>query len=110
MTSHPTPSSADALADHLRVANRIVVFTGAGVSTESGIPDFRSPGGLWSQIKPITYQEWDVNPKVPNQGRDEERIVDVQDLERRARVPRHRGCEAEGNARVLREVDRAEHR
>lgn len=49
-------SSADALADLLRPARRAVVFTGAGISTESGIPDFRSPGGLWSQIKPITYQ------------------------------------------------------
>ena len=47
-----------ALAERLRAARRIVVFTGAGVSTESGIPDFRSPGGLWSQIKPITYQQF----------------------------------------------------
>ena len=53
----PTPA-AQALADLLRPARRVVVFTGAGVSTESGIPDFRSPGGLWSQIKPITYQEF----------------------------------------------------
>jgi NAD-dependent deacetylase len=51
-------SSAQALADLLRPARRIVVFTGAGISTESGIPDFRSPGGLWTQIKPITYQEF----------------------------------------------------
>ena len=49
---------AQALADLLRPARRAVVFTGAGISTESGIPDFRSPGGLWSQIKPITYQEF----------------------------------------------------
>ena len=50
--------AAEALADLLRPARRVVVFTGAGISTESGIPDFRSPGGLWSQIKPITYQEF----------------------------------------------------
>jgi NAD-dependent deacetylase len=52
------PSSAQRLADILSPARRVVVFTGAGISTESGIPDFRSPGGLWTQIKPITYQEF----------------------------------------------------
>jgi NAD-dependent deacetylase len=52
-----TPA-AEALADLMRPVHRVVVFTGAGISTESGIPDFRSPGGLWSQIRPITYQEF----------------------------------------------------
>lgn len=36
----------------------LVFFTGAGVSTESGIADFRSPGGIWSQIKPIQFKDF----------------------------------------------------
>jgi len=45
----------DALAEAIRRAQRVVVFTGAGVSTESGIPDFRSPGGLWSRYDPSQF-------------------------------------------------------
>ncbi|MDP1618168.1 Sir2 family NAD-dependent protein deacetylase [Phenylobacterium sp.] len=46
------------LADLIARAQNIVVFTGAGISTESGIPDFRSPGGVWSKMKPIYFQEF----------------------------------------------------
>lgn len=46
------------IAHLLREAGRIVVFTGAGISTESGIPDFRSPGGLWTKMAPISYQDF----------------------------------------------------
>lgn len=46
------------LAELIRASARCVVFTGAGVSTESGIPDFRSPGGVWSRMKPIYFDDF----------------------------------------------------
>jgi NAD-dependent deacetylase len=51
-------SSLDRLAALLAQSRRAVIFTGAGMSTESGIPDFRSPGGVWSRMKPIYFEEF----------------------------------------------------
>lgn len=51
-------SDAETLAGLIDEAHRIAVFTGAGVSTESGIPDFRSPGGVWSKMQPIMFQDF----------------------------------------------------
>jgi NAD-dependent deacetylase len=48
-------SDISRLAALLLGSARTVVFTGAGISTESGIPDFRSPGGVWSRMKPIEF-------------------------------------------------------
>ena len=47
--------SVDALAELISRGQPCVVLTGAGVSTESGIPDFRSPNGLWAQFDPLEY-------------------------------------------------------
>jgi NAD-dependent deacetylase len=46
------------LARLIDEAKRAVVFTGAGISTESGIPDFRSPGGIWTQMAPIDFDDF----------------------------------------------------
>jgi len=46
------------LARWIADARSAVAFTGAGISTESGIPDFRSPGGVWSRFAPIQYDEF----------------------------------------------------
>jgi len=50
--------SVDSLAAWLAAAQAGVAFTGAGISTESGIPDFRSPGGVWTRHKPVLYDEF----------------------------------------------------
>lgn len=46
------------LANIIEESSRVVVFTGAGISTESGIPDFRSPGGIWTKYQPIQFQDF----------------------------------------------------
>jgi NAD-dependent deacetylase len=48
----------DEIARWLHEARSVVAFTGAGISTESGIPDFRSPGGIWSQTQPVYYDDF----------------------------------------------------
>jgi NAD-dependent deacetylase len=52
------------VADWLAEARTSVVFTGTGVSTESGIPDFRSPGGVWSRRQPILFDEYLRDPEA----------------------------------------------
>jgi NAD-dependent deacetylase len=54
-----------ALIDRARV---IVPFTGAGISTECGIPDFRSPGGLWTKNHPIPYQDFIASQEMRNEA------------------------------------------
>lgn len=57
--------AVDTLASLIARAHSLVCFTGAGISTESGIPDFRSPGtGLWTKMKPIPFDEFIASADV----------------------------------------------
>jgi NAD-dependent deacetylase len=57
IVSEPTTAVAR-LREFLGDANAVLPFTGAGISTECGIPDFRSPGGIWTKMKPIPFDEF----------------------------------------------------
>jgi NAD-dependent deacetylase len=51
-------SPLDTFADLVRMARRGVAFTGAGISTDSGIPDYRGPNGVWKTQTPIMYEDF----------------------------------------------------
>src|SRR6202048_265225 len=56
------------LGDMIAQASVIVPFTGAGISTECGIPDFRSPGGLWARNRPIPFDEFVASPDARDEA------------------------------------------
>src|SRR3989454_2608636 len=51
-------TAIDELQEFIEASRVIAPFTGAGISTECGIPDFRSPGGLWTKNRPIPFEEF----------------------------------------------------
>jgi NAD-dependent deacetylase len=56
------------LRDMISEARNVVAFTGAGISTESGVPDFRSPGSPWLKNKPIDFGEWVASEEARCEG------------------------------------------
>jgi NAD-dependent SIR2 family protein deacetylase len=68
MNERPANESVESdvlpLAEALASSRRLVVLTGAGISTESGIPDYRSPDGMWNKHTPIYYADFVRNPAV----------------------------------------------
>ncbi|MEQ9520526.1 MAG: Sir2 family NAD-dependent protein deacetylase [Parvibaculum sp.] len=59
---------SQALKALVEQAKRVVVFTGAGISTESGIPDFRSPGGLWTKMAPIDFRDFVASQEMRDEA------------------------------------------
>jgi NAD-dependent deacetylase len=64
MDYDPQPQTRADLKAMIDQARNVVVFTGAGISTESGIPDFRSPGGIWSKQSPIMFQDFVADEEI----------------------------------------------
>ena len=58
MIASDLDTAVNTLRDLIEGSDRIVPFTGAGISTECGIPDFRSPGGLWTENRPIQFDDF----------------------------------------------------
>ncbi len=63
LSSSPQEALED-IVEFLESSSQIVALTGAGASTESGIPDFRSPDGIWRRYPPGTYQDFISKPEA----------------------------------------------
>jgi NAD-dependent protein deacetylase/lipoamidase len=82
-----------ALSEMIAAARRIALFTGAGISTESGIPDFRSPGGIWTRLMPIDFQAFLASEEARREAW--RRRFELDPLLRAAQPNRgHRACAA----------------
>jgi NAD-dependent deacetylase len=68
MIAQNTKMSIEGLRHLLDTSDLVVPFTGAGISTECGIPDFRSPGGLWSRNQPISFDEFISSQEQRNEA------------------------------------------
>jgi NAD-dependent deacetylase len=69
-------NKAAELAEMLAQSERVVVFTGAGISTESGIPDFRSPGGIWTKMQPIMFDDFMASEEMRRESWRRKFVVD----------------------------------
>ena len=68
MIARDRNAAAARLGELFARSHRGVAFTGAGISTESGIPDFRSPGGLWANNHPIPFDEFLASQEMRNEA------------------------------------------
>ena len=96
MTLDPDLTDFRSMVD---AAQRIVLFTGAGISTDSGIPDFRSPGGTWTKMKPIDFSDFMRSDSARRETW--KRRFEMEPILRQATPNRgHRAC-AEGSSSCL---------
>ena len=68
MISSDLRSGVEQLGDIIAESTTIIPFTGAGISTESGIPDFRSADGLWARNRPIPFDEFVASPDARDEA------------------------------------------
>jgi|GEM_PF-3322554 len=68
MSAIDLPTATARLGEMIGEARAILPFTGAGISTECGIPDFRSPGGIWTKSQPIPFDEFLVSQEARNES------------------------------------------
>jgi NAD-dependent deacetylase len=61
-------AAVERLRDAIADASVVLPFTGAGISTECGIPDFRSPGGIWTKNRPIPFDEFLASQEARNES------------------------------------------
>ncbi|TFH42685.1 MAG: NAD-dependent deacetylase [Lysobacterales bacterium] len=99
----------ESLEPLLEECRRAVIFTGAGISTESGIPDFRSPDGIWSKFTPVYYQDFIASENARREAWRRKMVVD-RDM-REARPNRgHRAvaelvCRNKANCVITQNID-----
>ncbi|HEY7228840.1 MAG TPA: Sir2 family NAD-dependent protein deacetylase [Pseudolabrys sp.] len=68
MIAPDLPTAIASLRGLVEEARVIVPFTGAGISTECGIPDFRSPGGIWTKLQPIPFDAFIADQEMRNES------------------------------------------
>ena len=68
MIARDLETAISGLRDLIEGAHTIVPFTGAGISTECGIPDFRSPGGLWTKNQPIPFDDFMASAEMRDEA------------------------------------------
>ena len=68
MIASDLETAIESLRDLVMAADVIVPFTGAGISTECGIPDFRSPGGIWTKMRPIEFGDFLASQEMRNES------------------------------------------